>query len=323
MGSARSFVSLLLFLLVLSPSNPFLIVAVSADQIFTSSSGVAFGRSSREPKYDIEFHSTDSPFIPDHIYQISRKYYLNSQMLWSHFDILQENGQESVVMTNKEGQNYMCFLPKEEETKTVRSIIQQNSSNVIVESDRRIKLKTPDELLDVLKDQCFYRHEGWWSYEFCYHRKIRQIHLEDNEVVQEFVLGEFDPDGTAAHNQKDSDAFMLKDPRSRDASQRYHAHQYTNGTTCDLTDQPRETEVRFVCAESPVIISSIKEISSCKYVVTVQSPMLCKHPMYQQERPTRLIHCNQLPADAKDSVENSPKVTQITLATEESESYAT
>lgn len=24
---------------------------------------------------------------------------------------------------------------------------------------------------------------------------------------------------------------------------RYHAHQYTNGTTCDLTNQPRETEV--------------------------------------------------------------------------------
>lgn len=64
-------------------------------------------------------------------------------------------------MTNKEGQNYMCFLPKEEETKTLRSIIQQNSSNVIVESDRRIKLKTPDELLDVLKDQCFYRVRGF------------------------------------------------------------------------------------------------------------------------------------------------------------------
>lgn len=24
---------------------------------------------------------------------------------------------------------------------------------------------------------------------------------------------------------------------------RYHAHQYTNGTLCDLTNQPRETEV--------------------------------------------------------------------------------
>lgn len=24
---------------------------------------------------------------------------------------------------------------------------------------------------------------------------------------------------------------------------RYHAHQYTNGTMCDLTNQPRETEV--------------------------------------------------------------------------------
>lgn len=28
------------------------------------------------------------------------------------------------------------------------------------------------------------------------------------------------------------------------ASYRYHAHQYTNGTVCDLTNQPRETEVR-------------------------------------------------------------------------------
>lgn len=24
---------------------------------------------------------------------------------------------------------------------------------------------------------------------------------------------------------------------------RYHAHQYTNGTICDLTNKPRETEV--------------------------------------------------------------------------------
>lgn len=37
-------------------------------------------------------------------------------------------------------------------------------------------------------------------------------------------------------------------------------------------------QVRFVCSEPTVLISSIKEISSCKYVVTVQSPMLCKNP---------------------------------------------
>lgn len=70
---------------------------------------------------------------------------------------MQDDGQESIPMSNKDGQNYVCFLPTVEQTKTVKSLAQQNSSNIILETDRRIKLKTPDELLDVLKDKCFYR----------------------------------------------------------------------------------------------------------------------------------------------------------------------
>ncbi|KAE8726736.1 hypothetical protein F3Y22_tig00006396pilonHSYRG00002 [Hibiscus syriacus] len=61
----------------------------------------------------------------------------------------------------------------------------------------------------------------------------------------------------------------------------YHAHQYTNGTLCDLTNQPRETEVRFVCSEPRAMISSITELSTCKYTLTIQSPMLCKHPKFR------------------------------------------
>ncbi|KAK1378268.1 MRH domain-containing protein [Heracleum sosnowskyi] len=120
--------------------------------------------------------------------------------------------------------------------------------------------------------------EGWWSYEFCYKKKLRQIHLEDDKVVQEFVLGVYDDEATAAYNQNLSDISTLKDPRSKDASQRYHAHQYTHGTKCDLTNQPRETEVRYVCSEPRAMISSITELSTCKYALTVQGPMLCKHP---------------------------------------------
>lgn len=76
--------------------------------------------------------------------------------------VLQGNDLESVMMSNKEGQSYMCFLPLVEETKTLRSITQQNSSNALLESDRRIKLKTPDELIDVIKDKCFYRVRVHW-----------------------------------------------------------------------------------------------------------------------------------------------------------------
>ncbi|XP_077218904.1 ER lectin-like protein [Tasmannia lanceolata] len=242
--------------------------------------GGSFGRSAREPKYKIEFHTAHSPFHPD-------------------------GDLELVVMTNKKGKNFMCFLPMVEETKSGKSFMQQNGSSMIVESDRRVKLKTPDELLEELKNQCFVRQERWWSYEFCYQKHLKQFHLEDSKVVQEFVLGVYDPEATDAFNHNRSDVSMLKDPRAKDASQRYHAHQYTNGTICDLTNQPRETEVRFVCSESRVIVSSIKEISTCKYAITVQCRMLCKHPMFQEERPVwHTINCNEMPAEAGGSEKN-------------------
>ncbi|KAL4564054.1 hypothetical protein LXL04_028104 [Taraxacum kok-saghyz] len=264
--------SILMWVLLLSAS--FFNYDVSADQIFPTHGG-SLSRSSREPKYDIEFHTEDSPFHPD-------------------------DDQESVVMPKKNGEKFQCFLPKVEKTKSEKQTIQQNSTSLILETEKRFKLKTPDELLEALKDRCFLRQEGWWSYEFCYQKKLRQIHVEDEQVIQEFVLGEYDAEATAAYNHNLSDISTLKDPRSKDASQRYHAHQYTNGTTCDLTNEPRETEVRFVCSEPRAMISSITELSTCKYALTIQSPMLCKHPLFQEERPVwYTINCNPLPKEYK------------------------
>nr|KJB23599.1 hypothetical protein B456_004G109500 [Gossypium raimondii] len=254
---------------------------VLADQIFPSHVAGTLGRSSREPKYKIEFHSEDSPYHPD-------------------------DDQESVFMPNKDGKNFLCFLPKVEKTKTLRPVTQQNVSSMIVESEKQVKLKTPDELLEVLKDRCFIRQEGWWSYEFCYQNRLRQIHVEEDKVVQEFVLGVYDEEATAAFNQNLSDISTLKDPRSKDASQRYHAHQYTNGTQCDLTNQPRETEVRFVCSEPRAMISSITELSTCK--------------LFQEERPVwHTINCNVLPKDTK--VEEDPHITMIMDSEDQSSNF--
>ncbi|GAA0160980.1 hypothetical protein LIER_39140 [Lithospermum erythrorhizon] len=264
----------LLFLLALSIN--IVVEFVHSDQILPTHTGGTFSRSSKEPKYRIEFHTEESPFRP-------------------------EDDQESMVMNNKNGEKHLCFFPKLEKSQSGRSVNQQNTSSLIIESEQRLKLKTPDELLEVLKDRCFIRQEGWWSYEFCYQKKMRQVHLEDEKVVQEFILGEYDAKVTAAYNENLSDISTLKDPRSKDASQRYHAHQYTNGTICDLSGQPRETEVRFVCSEPRAMISSISELSTCKYAVTIQCPTLCKHPLFQEERPVwHTINCNVLPEDHKE-----------------------
>jgi protein OS-9 len=60
------------------------------------------------------------------------------------------------LVTSHEGKRYTCFMPVEE-TKAMKSMVPQNATNVIIESERRITPKEPDELLEVLKDQCFYR----------------------------------------------------------------------------------------------------------------------------------------------------------------------
>ncbi|KAK8655025.1 hypothetical protein V6N13_107617 [Hibiscus sabdariffa] len=286
----RLFVSLVAVVYILGTN-------VLADQIFSSQVAGTLGRSPREPKYKIEFHSEDSPYRPD-------------------------DDQESVVMPNKDGKSFLCFLPKVEKSKTLKSVTQHNTSGMIVESEKRVKLKTPDELLEVLKDKCFISQEGWWSYEFCYQKQLRQLHVEDDKAVQEFVLGVYDEEATAAFNQNLSDISTLKDPRSKDASQRYHAHQYTNGTLCDLTNQPRETEVRFVCSEPRAMISSITELSTCKYALTIQSPMLCKHPLFQEERPVwHTINCNALPKDYRDTKVEEPRISMIMDSEDQPNNY--
>lgn len=103
-------------------------------------------------------------------------------------------------MSKKDGQKYLCYLPLIEEIKSP-----------VVGGDKRAKLKKPDEYMEVLKDRCFYKvmhlfftnicfltffsilylifvlsyvqQEGWWFYEFCHEKSIRQFHPEQDKVT--------------------------------------------------------------------------------------------------------------------------------------------
>lgn len=73
-----------------------------------------------------------------------------------HF-VIQDDDQEAVVMPNKKGEKFLCFLPKVHNSKSSKLFSHQNTSNLILETEKHIKLKTPDELLEVLKDICLIR----------------------------------------------------------------------------------------------------------------------------------------------------------------------
>ncbi|KAK9947456.1 hypothetical protein M0R45_003080 [Rubus argutus] len=148
----------------------------------------------------------------------------------------EEDDQESVVMPNKNGRSlYVTCL------RWRKPVLQQNISSMIVETEKRAKVKTPDELL--------------------------QVYMMPRQLL---------------HLSRISHISLLKDPRSKDTYQRCHPHQYMNGTTCDLTNQPRETEI------------------------------------FQGEAVWQIINCNVLPKDYKETRvgEEESEIKQIVMVTD-------
>ncbi len=43
----------------------------------------------------------------------------------------------------------------------------------------------------MIEGKCYYRQQGWWTYEFCYKSHVRQFHMDMNtkKITEEFMLG--------------------------------------------------------------------------------------------------------------------------------------
>ena len=43
----------------------------------------------------------------------------------------------------------------------------------------------------MLEGKCFYRQQGWWTFEFCFKSHVRQFHMDTNteKITEEFMLG--------------------------------------------------------------------------------------------------------------------------------------
>lgn len=60
-------------------------------------------------------------------------------------------------MVDKNGGRYLCYLPEEEKPTSGWTSNQQNISTVMMETQKQVKLKTPDELLQPLAEKCLVR----------------------------------------------------------------------------------------------------------------------------------------------------------------------
>ena len=56
---------------------------------------------------------------------------------------------------------------------------------------------------------------------------------------------------------------------------------YDGGSPCDVKDIQRTTEVRYTCAAGQdTVVTSIREVHSCSYQITVATPLICSHTAF-------------------------------------------
>jgi len=196
------------------------------------------------------------------------------------------------------------------------------------------------ELMQGLEGTCLYYMSGWWSYSFCYgkdSKEIVQFHAlpgmknglpERDPESHEYVLGttnvreyggrrqqkqqaaagqdnapaaETEADGTTAVSQPTQSDLQIK------GDQRYLVQRLEHGTICDLTGRPRTIDVQYHCTPGATTdrIGWIKEITTCTYLMVVQTQRLCADVAFLPPKETRAhpISCRQIVRSDEEEAE--------------------
>lgn len=114
----------------------------------------------------------------------------------------------------------------------------------------------------------FLQGSGWWKFELCFGKHVRQYHKDTS-----IYLGYFDVE---KHRE-----WLEKTPSARNKRKLENqiSHFYTGGDVCDKTNQPRHVEVKLKCTDSvgapDVIALYLLEPRPCEYVLNVESSKIC------------------------------------------------
>jgi len=208
----------------------------------------------------------------------------------------------SILLSSKYGQLYQCSLPMDPVEADLPPSQDDSSSESVV------------KLLAPLKDgPCLFYTKGWWSYEFCYGREVKQYHFESGAIQGETIsLGKFESD-----YDWERTAEWEASSKTLTKKRKHHSQYYVDGSVCDLTGDPRKTEVRFKCDDSlkgtdREVITEIEEPSSCTYLFTVSTIRLCSHPRFRQEKVKKAASISCSPALSKKEFEKYTKLQETT-----------
>ena len=194
-------------------------------------------------------------------------------------------GADAVVMRRADGTEYLCRMP------TAPLTLLRDEGEAGAGAGAGGRGQPPEgsieRYLDPVRKACMTKIEGWWTYEYCHEKWVRQFHQTEAGIESEFYMGMFDRPGTTG--------LVTPEGQIRGAVQLFN-----NGTPCDLTERPREARVLLVCdRDQPAnAIVSIREPATCSYVVTISLKTLCNHPLYKEKDEKIMgIQCRKIAAE--------------------------
>eukprot|EP00833_Pecoramyces_ruminatium_P014826 jgi/Orpsp1_1/1188858/evm.model.d7180000067740.1 len=232
------------------------------------------------PLICIILNNTVFAFSDNYVYEdaLSKPHfqiYFSDQILDnSEIDILEKESKNEVIkMISKENnEHYICEIPKVKKGKD-KIIRRSNVSNV----------KNALALLEPLKNKCLYHTNGWWSYEFCYGKSIRQYHIaaknEPARFNSNYILGKYAKFLELSSGKTEETKELV---RVTPNGKSYFAQKFIDGTKCDKTNIPRTAEIQYYCGIEESIIY-VKETSTCNYEVAISTNRLCKDPVFNPQ----------------------------------------
>ena len=148
--------------------------------------------------------------------------------------------------------------------------------------------QSPDKLiLAEFSKNCLEVVHGWWSYEVCPQKHVKQVHREKNDDVgAQIHLGNFEVGSSAEVEHKI--AKHLRAPGRKSTVQAL-SHTYEGGTMCEVKHEKgpktpaggisrkrRRTTVHYACSPTEKVYATVKENETCSYEIDVYLPSLCQ-----------------------------------------------
>lgn len=203
---------------------------------------------------------------------------------------------------------FLCAVPR------INTSLRNETSHALSKADQDKELaRATDrgrELLREMEGKCMYYVSGWWSYSFCYNSQIKQYHHltpgaggpvwppQEDPSTPAYILGRFSEHASSKRKgDKDEKSTTDVTALQTQGDTRYLVQHLSGGTICDLTGRERHIEVQFHChPQSTDQIFTIKEVSTCSYLLVLYTPRLCNDVAFQppQENKPYSVICREI-----------------------------